>query len=81
MSLKTARGASPKGSIPKFPRTPVEEAPNQPLDVVIKTLDTQFPFLYIQPNPKRVLINNFNTLCQLAASAVYVICFFYLAGG
>jgi len=42
---------------PKIPRIPAENAPKQTQDLVLKSLDAQFPLLYIEPTPKRVLID------------------------
>ena len=46
-------------SNPKIPRIPAETAPNKPKILCSNSLDTQLPFLYIQPTPKRVLIKSF----------------------
>jgi hypothetical protein len=40
---------------PKFPRNPAENAPKQTQDLVLKSLDAQYPLLYIEPTPKQVL--------------------------
>jgi len=36
---------------------PAENAPKQTQDLVLKSLDPKFSLLYIEPTPKRVLIN------------------------
>jgi hypothetical protein len=44
-------------SYPENPPNPAEDDPKQTQDLVLKFLDAQFPLLYIEPTPKRVLIN------------------------
>jgi hypothetical protein len=63
MSLKAACRASPSGQnvplrlYPKSPQIPLKRAENKPKLFVLNLLDTQLPFLYIQPAPMRILIN------------------------
>jgi hypothetical protein len=63
-NLTEGLNTPPPHLYPQIPPTPCWKAPKQPQDVVIKPLDTQFPFLYIQLTLKRVLIKFLIGCCQ-----------------